>query len=311
MPSVYRIFSALLFSGVIFFISACTSDTPDNVLSQSEMEEVLYDYHLALAIEGAEGIPSRQTTDEPTTRNYYIQAVYKKYGLTEKDFNRSLQWYTRHSEILFNIYKNIDQRLSESGNMGTIFNSATTGTHTGDTLNIWRGVQAVLLSSTGVNRFSFTQKADTSLQEGDRLTLRFNAHWIYREGSKTAVAQIAIRYDNDSVAASTQYFYSAGYQNLTIRVGSRSVKSVTGFIYQTADWSERPKLLTLSDFSLLRIRSRHELKPVPQQTITQPEDTLRKAVTAEQRLRDSLIIREETENRRSHFEPIDVSQRKR
>ena len=287
MPSVYRIFSALLFSGVIFFISACTSDTPENVLSQSEMEEVLYDYHLALAIEGAEGIPSRQTTDEPTARNYYIQAVYKKYGLTEKDFNRSLQWYTRHSEILFNIYKNIDQRLSESGNMGTIFNSATTGTHTGDTLNIWRGVQAVLLSSTGVNRFSFTQKADTSLQEGDRLTLRFNAHWIYREGSKTAVAQIAIRYDNDSV------------------------KSVTGFIYQTADWSERPKLLTLSDFSLLRIRSRHELKPVPQQTTTQSEDTLRKAVTAEQRLRDSLIIREETENRRSHFEPIDVSQRKR
>ena len=221
MPSVYRIFSALLFSGVIFFISACTSDTPENVLSQSEMEEVLYDYHLALAIEGAEGIPSRQTTDEPTARNYYIQAVYKKYGLTEKDFNRSLQWYTRHSEILFNIYKNIDQRLSESGNMGTIFNSATTGTHTGDTLNIWRGVQAVLLSSTGVNRFSFTQKADTSLQEGDRLTLRFNAHWIYREGSKTAVAQIAIRYDNDSVAASTQYFYSAGYQNLSKRPHSR------------------------------------------------------------------------------------------
>lgn len=296
-----------LLAAAIILLNACTSDRPDDVLSPDKMEEVLYDYHLAKAINTPEGIPSSPEESKRIAESYYVQSALAKHGLTEADFDRSLRWYTRHSEILYKIYRNLDKRSGEKSGTTAPSHPAPGSAPSGDTLNVWRGDAAVLLSSSAVNSYSFSQEADTTIRKGDRIVFKCNALWAYREGAKAAVVQLAVHFANDSVASTTHYFYSNGPQEVILAIGDEPVKSITGFIYQVAEWSERPKLLSLTGLTLLRIRGAggaRDERLLPQKLDT---DSLKRPMLPEHRLRDSLFNEENADKRRSHFQPIDIS----
>ena len=286
--------------------SACSSDRPDGIPSPDKMEEVLYDYHLAKTIDTSEGMPIPPEEGKKMVMNYYVKSALAKHGMTEADFDRSLRWYTRHSEILYKIYSNLDKRSGDRGGTNAAAHPAPGSIPDGDTLNIWQGLPATLLSTSGTNRYSFSQPADTSLRKGDRIIFSCNALWAYREGSKSGVMQLSVHFAGDSVASTTHHFYANGVQEAVLFVGDAPIKSISGFIYQIADWSERPKLLSLTNLSLLRVRGTGAPANAPRPLPDQPADTLKPALLPEHRLRDSLHNEERLAKRRSHFEPLDI-----
>lgn len=235
-------------------LSGCKERMPKDVLPEREMENLLYDYHLAQAM--------AEVAESPDSVSYrkrlYLAAVFSKHHASEQQFERSMAWYTRHSERLFDIYKRIDKRFSESTSALGAGASSSPLAVVGDTANIWQGRQFLLLSSSGDNRFSFEQHADTAFHSGDRLTWHFTTQWVYKEGMKSAAAVMYVRYDNDSVAVATQNVYSSGHQQVSLVLGKQPVRSVGGFIYQNAPWSQRPKLLLLSQIALIRYRGKQE-----------------------------------------------------
>lgn len=287
---------------ILLFFSSCKADTPDGILSSDEMEAVLYDYHLAQKLgEKPEAETITHETDWNYNSHYYLKSALAKHHLTQADFDRSLEWYTRHSDLLFDIYKQLEARISaEAGNGGGSMARGDNTTQSGDTISIWRGAQVFLLSSTGDKHFSFEQPADTSLRADDRVLMRFNTAWAYREGSKQAAVQLALVYTNDSVDVRTLSVYNTGIQELSLRVGKARLKSVRGFIYQQTSWSEKPKLMVVTDFEVLRIRDNvHSSSPVP----IAPADTTRVAspINAEQLLRDSLLRADSLKKAAPHF----------
>ncbi len=291
-------FRYILYFLMSLALAACKNDVPDGILSDEDMENVLYDYHTAQKL-GRNPAAAELTGDKSVAynENYYVRAALKKHHLTEADFDRSLQWYTRHSDRLFNIYKKLDERMSAEMGAQVASSSGSKARETqGDTANIWQGAQSVLLTSVGNNRMTFEQKADTLLKEGDNLQLNFNTHWIYREGSKTAVAQLVLVYPNDSVQCVTRNFGASGYQSLSIRVGKKPVQAIRGFIYQQVEWSDKPKILTLTNINLLRLRSGQKASPVAPEASnempigSEPLPLKEKKIdpTAIRKLRDSL-----------------------
>ena len=50
------------------------------------------------------------------------------------------------------------------------------------------------------NRMDFNVKADTTFHAGDRVTLDFNAQFIYQDGIRNAIAMLAVTFNNDSTA---------------------------------------------------------------------------------------------------------------
>ena len=70
-------------------IVGCKVKRPDDVISESKMENLLYDYHLAKSM--GDNLPY----SENYKKALYLDAVFKKYGTTEAVFDSSLVRYYR------------------------------------------------------------------------------------------------------------------------------------------------------------------------------------------------------------------------
>lgn len=277
-------------------LPSCKPGTPDDVLPAGEMEDVLYDYHVAQAL-------AQQATSD--SMDYYVrlyqQAVFDKHGLDAAAFDRSMVWYERHTEQLNDIYTHLAERLGDAsasrGDAGQVAGGMLSAS--GDTLNIWKGSPTILLHSKGVNHYVHSERADTAIHAGDRLQWSFFVNWYYHEGEREATACMTVHYAGDSIATVYQRLSLSGERTLTLRVGDRKVERVECFVYQNAPWSERPRLLTLSGVSLYRMRTHEPKQPKAEQV--QADTTAKLRLNPELRIRDSLLRQDTMNRRRSHF----------
>ena len=294
----------LLASGM--WVTACQSDRPAGILSEGEMEDVLYDYHIT------QGLASQRPSDSiPFLSHLYRQAVFEKYGIAQADFDRSMEWYARHTSQLSKIYERVGERLGESGGSGSggRMNIGRDGERLkSDTAQIWQGPPTLLLSSQGVQHYVFQVPADTSYQAGDRIEWAFQVNWHYHEGNRQAVAVLGLCYEGDSVITTTQRITQSGENRLTGYVDrNRKLKSVAGVIYQTTGWAERPRLLLLRNISLAKIHLNLNAPAPVLSTPVVPASAVRKDSvqlpirTRQQQIRDSLLREDTLRQKGAHF----------
>lgn len=287
---------------LLLLLLSCKPKAPKGVLSQSKMEDILYDYHMAQALSAQVSADSSDFYGR-----LYQQSVFQKYGISSHDFDRSMQYYERHTDQLKKIYKNLTERFGGNANDESMPNNLLAqSAEKGDTMSVWRGASSILLSSQGVNRFVYIQRADTSLQAGDRLQMTYNVDWFYHEGERKIISQVVIHYDNDSVAIMQQYVYSSGSQFMSTTLGKHKVKSIECIIYQCAPWTERTRVVLLSNIKMYRLRSHEKASgDVPDSTLKVKKvlaDTSRhRLLTPQLRIRDSLIKSEIENERKPHF----------
>jgi hypothetical protein len=272
MRKLFPIFSLFL----LLAFSACSNKGDANaILSTDDMEDVLFDYHLAQSL-------VNQSGDSADFRiRVYAQSVFKKHEITEEQFNNSLRYYNRHTDELHDIYKNIEKRLNFLA--GDI--SETKYTAEGDTADIWQGPKCYLLSAALGNCASFVQPADTLLTEGDKLELSFSTGWLYKEGQRQGTAVLSVHYEGDSVVTSTQHFTASGPQQVVLRITEKTkkIESIRGLIYQHTPWTSEPKLLFVSDLSLIRYHS-----TLPQRAKSLPIKSEIPEIQRRQNLTDSI-----------------------
>lgn len=80
----------------LFSLCSCHSDPiPEDVIEANKLEKILYDYHLAQSL-------AQQSA--PDSINYYTRlyqaAVFQKYGITQAEFDHTMQWYESHADKL-------------------------------------------------------------------------------------------------------------------------------------------------------------------------------------------------------------------
>lgn len=256
----------------LLWLIGCKPGRPDGVLPDQKMEDVLYDYHIAV------NLASGQATSGDAETEIYAaeEAVFRRHRVTRRQFENSLRYYTVHTDEFYEIYDRLALRYGV-GPLGQP--DAASGA--GDALDVWVGRNCWLLVSPGVNRRSFEIEADTVFQPDDEIIWNFTADWFYKEGTKNAVASLSLRYANDSTSTVMQYVFSSGRQNIVMRTDSRQkLSKITGFIYQVAPWSELPHLLVVSDISLT---CRHQ-EPAPDTGVaSSPADTLEVATSSSEK----------------------------
>lgn len=298
---LYRTIRLSLWGIMLAALNSCTQDVPEGILPADELENLLYDYHIA------QGMAQQQPSDSVDyyTR-LYQQAVYAKYGIDADQFDRTIVWYSRHTKSLGKIYDRLSERMGnpQDDEFGKKNMKTEPGVSSGDTINFWHGKNFVMLSSKGLNRYTFTEKNDTLFKYKDRLLWNFDVKWHYNEGNKLAFATLMVHYEGDSIAYTNQSIYSSGQQYINIRVANKKVKSVEGFIYQSTPWTAKPRIMTISDISLVRIRSKENEPSTEVQIQATPSngDTLaRPKINHMKLIRDSLLREEEQNERRPHF----------
>ncbi len=217
----------LLLLLVVLAMSGCKPSVPSEYIQPDDMEDILYDYHIADAMAGQNGSSVEQVA--------YEDAVLRKYGVSRKQFDRSLWYYMRNSERLYTIYQNLSQRLqNEALAEGASVNDIRQfgeNTASGDTTNIWKQASSLLLvNSKPLNLRTFEIKADTSFHKGDKFILDLKSQYIIQQGMRNVVVVMSVWFTNDSVATRTCYASTSGDLSLMVDDNDRlGVKLIRGY----------------------------------------------------------------------------------
>ena len=250
-----------------FVLVSCKPTVPSTYIQPGEMEDLLYDYHIAMSVAAVKNAT-------PEQQEAYKLAVFKRYGIDETEFENSLKYYLRHTERLKKIYENIDERLKKEaqaqGVSASDFNQYGDASLKGDTTNVWNRAKAVILTpQSPYNYHYFEVKTDTTFYKGDQLTLEFDPLFIVQDGTREGVAVFTVTFGNDSIATETARFFSEGHQSVPIQDTAHSgIKRVRGYFYmpQPQGNSTTFRLLAITNIKLIRM---HEQK----QTTVAPADS--------------------------------------
>ncbi len=262
-------------------VSSCKPSAPSDVISAGKMGDILYDYHIALAM-------GRQTDmGQENLTVAYREAVLKKHEVTAAEFDSSMVYYMRHTEQLRAIYEDLSDRLGKEavalGGSADDQNRYGSLTSKGDTTNVWNGASSLVFSpDKPFNCHSFALKVDSSYHEGDRFMLDFDTQFIYQDGMRDGIAVLALTFSNDSVVS--QICRIQNTQHYSIDLGDNDnlgIKSVKGyFLLSKGDFSSNDasqttlKLMFLQHIRLVRMH--RNLEPKPQDTL--PKDSMPKNI---------------------------------
>lgn len=256
-----------LLVGVALLMQSCKPSIPSKYLSKGQMEDILYDYHLA------EAMARNGNRDDMIT---YREAILKKHDVSSADFDSSMVYYMRHTQLLSDIYKNLQERMEdEAKSLGADINSFNRfgNVAQGDTANVWNGSTSLVLSATKpFNYSSFEIPVDSGFHKGDKLMLDFDAQFIFQDGMRDGIAYMAVTFKNDSVASTSIHVSDSQHYSLQLEDrDSLGIKAVKGYFlltngnYNYDNGSESTlKLMFLQNIEMIRM---HANKPVAKPTI--------------------------------------------
>lgn len=251
---------------LLFSVSSCKPSLPSGVLSKGKMTDILYDYHLALAM------AHMDDNGDKGQSLAYREAVLRKHDVTSAEFDSSMVYYMRHTELLEDVYKDLTDRYNNE--ITAMGGSAKEGgefanlSATGDTANVWNlATSMVFMPVKPFNSTSFNIKVDSTFHKGDRLMLDFDAQFIYQDGMRNGVAMLAVQFGNDSIAQRTIMIQSTQHYSVELSdADSLGIKSVKGYFMLMNDDNGTGvssqttlKLMFLEHIKLIRM---HPQKPV-------------------------------------------------
>lgn len=254
---------------------SCKPSVPPQYIQPGDMEDLLYDYHIAQAMANENGQDEEAHSFNQTL---YFATVLEKHGVTKARFDSSLTYYYIRADRFSEIYQKVAKRLSEDAlNLGASegevnrFSKLTSNT---DTVDVWTGnLSAMLIPYAPYNKMDFVQEADTSFRKGDSFVFIVNVDFIYQSGSRTAEACIAIRYDNDTIINKAASISTAGFSQIRIpQNGNHKVKDIKGYIYLAPETEESTtlKLMAVKSIQLIKFRN----KPIEEPTKELPDKSL-------------------------------------
>lgn len=263
---------------LLLLLASCKPGVPKEFIQPKAMEKILYDYHIALGMAQEQF----QNDDERNiNERAYKLAVLSKHDVTEEEFEKSLEYYMRHTKEMHEIYEKLTERLQqeamEQGVSEGELSQYDGNVEKGDTADVWRADRAmVLMKQPPYNHYSFIIKADSSFHKGDHVTLQFNTQYLAQDGMRDAVVVVAMRLANDSVVTRYQHMMSNSRLMLTLEDNTRQgIKEIRGYFMLAPDTenSSTLKLLFLSNIKMTRVHvSETAKKPSDEQTAENEEE---------------------------------------
>ena len=302
VPTYLRI----LVPSLILLLVSCKPTVPRDYLQPDKMADILYDYHLADAMAQEEEGDNRAYDSR-----LYRLAALKKHGVSEADFDSSMVYYTRHADWLHKIYVQVAERMEKDATAlgATVSDLNRMAGVEGEALNIWPDESSLAMMP--IPPYNYVQhriEADTAFHAGERFTLSFDTRFVFQEGSRNAIAQLVVRFNNDSVATRVIHISSDSHYDLEILdKGKRGVSTVEALFYLDAgrnDAQTTLKLLVLNNVKLLKVKLEEKKDTTDvESNNTVGRDSLRDKATADSAAIDELQKRPLAPGRRP--QPMD------
>lgn len=98
---------------IILFSYACKnpSQTNKNVIADEIFQEILKEVHLAESEFRLSKSINLEEAQDKLTKDY--NEIFKKYNIYEDDFRKSINYYSDHPELLYEIYSNLEKSIKK------------------------------------------------------------------------------------------------------------------------------------------------------------------------------------------------------
>lgn len=240
---------------VVLLLSACKVNRPDDVLPPKTMEAVLYDYHLAQAI-----LMDAESA-EKYKRDFYLEWVYQKNGVTKEEFDNSLVWYTRYPEEFAEIYEKLSERVTKDRNQAAMLleriEKSSFSVESGESVDLWYlNNTAIMSNSIFLDKLTYSIKADTTFHKGDTITWNVNSTFVAPDSLPLKVyLAMSLRYGADRVVTvDTLLDHTSEVTLMSVTDTVADLNSLTGFVSYIDTIGNQDACIVLSNMSLIRQR---------------------------------------------------------
>lgn len=143
--------------------------TPEGVLEQEEMAQLMADIHMGEALVDF----NYSTYPNDSTRKMLKQSIYAAHKVTAEEVDTSFVWYGNHIEDYITVYDRtieiIQERQRNLASAGSMQISVA-----GDSVQVWGGPQRLVVHKHMPSRIiGFNLTPDSTWQKGDIYTLKY------------------------------------------------------------------------------------------------------------------------------------------
>ncbi|MDO5570387.1 MAG: DUF4296 domain-containing protein [Bacteroidales bacterium] len=216
---------------MLLFVSC--SNLPDGILNQKQMENVIYDTHLAESLMEEYSLNIRSKDD----KRRLLANVYKTNNTTKAQFDSSLVYYSAHLTELMKIYDRVDKRVAEQSKIvarEVYLYEKSLLTPEGDSVDIWKATPDFILDPRLLteNRL-YEVKCDTNFKDGDSLVLNMNINKMQPDSLSKIYLLFALKSTNDSISMIDTFLVNDGNVKLNMSFDKIPVAGgvVTNFTY--------------------------------------------------------------------------------
>ena len=241
-------------------VTGCKVERPDTVLSDQQMADVLYDYHVAKAM--GEVLPGGQNYK----KELYVQSVFAKHGITEAQFDSSMVWFARYPEPLTKIYEQVNKRLKNErdiiDDLIALRDNKPKDTRPGDSIDVWAWQKIYRLTGVPLNnKILFTRPSDANFQERDTLvwSVRFRFPQGRADSLRAPVMAMEISYEKDTIVSGMLTAKSDGVKTIKLWADTLgAIKEINGFIYYPTQRVEQD--MVADHISLMRYHAKDSIR---------------------------------------------------
>ena len=286
MKNKFR-FHLCLICMFVFAVAGCKVKRPSDVISESKMENLLYDYHVAKSM--GDNLPY----SENYKKALYIDAVFKKYGTTQAAFDSSMVWYTRNTEILSKIYDKVKKRLKDEqelvGDLIAKRDKKPKMTKQGDSIDVWPWQRMVRLTGEMMdNQYVFTLPTDSNYKDRDTLVWEVRYRFLepmLADSLRGVTMAMQVIYEKDTINH-WKKVTEPGVQQIRLFADTLgSMKEIKGFIYYPMDSQEKGGAVLADRFMMTRYHCTDTLAFAVRDSLNKIEalkaDSLKKIATKE------------------------------
>lgn len=232
---------------------ACAPSVPSGILQKDEMEDVLYDMHIAQSIYETREGGVATGVDLLALR----ASVLRKHDVDKAVWDSSFNYYCRNSRDMYDIYQSLAKRIERNvialGGKVDGFQGSEA-----DTANVWKAEDAfILMQQAPYNLFTFDVIPDSTFEDGDRITLQYDAQFIFQDGMRDIATFLAVYYDNDSIATVTSHSNFDGHGIVTLNndVNRLHVKRIKGYFLLVQNLTQNSSNANTTTMRLAAIRN--------------------------------------------------------
>lgn len=249
---------------VFCLFSGCRVNRPDGVMSPKDMEDYLYDYHLA------QTIVQDLDVNERYKSNLYFNWVYDKNGITKEQVEKSLVWYTRYPKELSKVYDKLSARIEKERTRSTSLlekvEKKPFSMLSGDSVDLWYLRRtAILIASEYMNKITFNIVTDSTFYYGDNIIWNISSTFFGQDNDtvlSSAYISMSVYY-KDSISTIDTIIDKSGINELYLSLDDSIVpNSISGAIIYMDTPGNPKRSLLLNDLYITRKHRKGQVLPV-------------------------------------------------